>query len=672
MFGDEELIKLHRDRSIQVANIILCCFGIIFIRLWYLQIFKGELYEQFSNQNRLRKEFIQAPRGMMFDRNDTLLVDNIPRFDAILTRQYLKDRDKTIKRLSEILEMDVETINKTIKKYSTQAKYRPIIIKKNISHEEVAKIETENESLPGISVNTFISREYIDKEVGAHVLGYISEISQQQLPKYRKRDDIDYRLGDFIGQFGIEQRMDRQLRGVNGFEYVEVDALGRKKRNTGLFKEIEDQPEKQGHNLKLTIDRDMQKAAYEAMKGSSGSLVALDVNTGEILTMVSTPAFDPSQFSRGISSDYWNSLINNTEKPLRARSIQNHFPPGSTFKPFTAIAALEEGVINKSTKLRCHGAFRFGRRTYRSWKSYGTEKVDVSDALMQSCNIFFYKVAADPKFDIDMLAKYSQMFGFGKKTGVNLPREVSGLIPTKEWKLKTKGREWQKGETLSCSIGQSYVLVSTLQLANAYAAIATRGKLYKPYIVKEVFDQQNNLVFSNQPKLLNDIQLKDETWDLVQSGLYKVVNSPRGTAWWRRGAGNQMAGKTGTSQVIRAQSAEQLYAKCSEKEYKYRHHGVFVAFAPYDNPKIAVAALVEHGCGGSSAAAPVVEKVVNSYMKKYLPDLQEEYAQKEKSEYSRYIKARRRAEEERKQRELEEAEANTTEVIESDSGAGDQ
>jgi penicillin-binding protein 2 len=657
MFGDEELIKIHRDRGVQVANIILFCFGVIFVRLWYLQIYKGEIYENFSNQNRLRKEVIPAPRGMIFDRNEELLVDNRPRFDAILTRQFLQDKKETLGRLAKILSMEVDEVKRIIKKYSSQAKYRPIIIKKNISHTEVAKIETENESLPGVSVNTFISREYIDQEVGAHVLGYISEISQTQLPKYKKRDDIDYRLGDFIGQFGIEEIMDKQIRGDNGFEYVEVDALGRKKKNTGLFMEINDRPEKQGNNLRLTIDREMQKVAYKALEGKSGSVVAIDVNTGEILTMISTPSFQPSQFSRGLTTEYWNSLIGNEEKPLRDRSIQNHFPPGSTFKAFTAIAGLEKGIIERKSQLRCHGSFKFGRRVYRSWKRYGTEKVTVEDALRQSCNIFFYKVAAE--LDIDDLAKYADMFGLGKRTGIALPREVSGLIPTKEWKQNTKGEVWQQGETLSCAIGQSYVLVSTLQLANAYAAIATKGKLYKPYIVKEVFDQQNNIIASSQPELLNEIKLKEETWDLVRSGLYKVVNDPKGTAWWRRGKGNQMAGKTGTSQVVKAQSTESLYAKCAEKDYKNRHHGVFVAFAPFDKPKIAVAALVEHGCK-SSAAAQVVEKVVHTYMKKYLPEDQKKYEEMEKKQYTRYIK--KRALKLKKQKAAQEAEEDEEQV----------
>lgn len=640
MFGDEELINLHKSRGTQVANIIVFCFFIVLFRLWYLQIYKGELYHKFSIQNRLRKEVIRSPRGMIYSRNNQLLVDNIPRLDAVVTRQFLHDKENTLKRLSEILDMDVNSIEKILKKHSTEAKYRPIVIKKNLNNEEVAKIETENASLPGVSVETFISREYVDKEIGAHALGYISEISQTKLPLFRRRDKLDYMLGDFIGQFGIEEKQDRVLRGENGYEYVEVDALGRKKKyiNTdNLFKGIENEDPKPGRNLRLSLDRDMQKVAYEALGENSGSVVAIDVNTGELLTMVSTPAFDPSQFSRGLTEKYWNSLRDNPAKPMGDRSIQNHFSPGSTFKTFTAITALEEGIIDENSRIRCHGSFKFGRRTYRSWKRYGSEKVDITDALRYSCNIFFYKVATE--MNIDVLAKYAKMFGLGKKTGINLAREVSGLIPTEDWKMKKNGVPWQQGETLSCSIGQSYVLVSTLQLANAYAAIATKGKLYKPFIVKEVLDNQGNILKKTQPELMSEIHLKDSTWDLVRKGLYKVANSPNGTAWWRRGYGNQMAGKTGTSQVIKAQSEEELYAKCEEKDYENRHHGLFVAFAPFDDPKIAVAAFVEHGCS-SSAASPIVEKVINKYMKKYLPKKYEENVKKEKAQFAEYIRQR--------------------------------
>lgn len=644
MFGDKELINIHKERSIQIGNIIIICFSVIVVRLGYLQIYKGKLYQKFSQQNRLRKEIVRAPRGMIFDRNDNILVDNTPRFDVMLTKQFLSDRENTVTSLAKILDMSEDSINSIIKKNSYQEKYIPIIIKKNISQREVAIIETENEKLPGISVNTFISRDYLDKEVGAHALGYISEISQTQLPKYKKRDDIDYKLGDFIGQFGIEEQVDKTIRGENGFEYVEVDALGRKKKyinEDDLFEGISNQSPQPGRNIKLTVDRDLQNIAYEALKGKSGSLTAIDINTGEVLAMISTPAFDPSQFSRGLTQKYWSSLVNNEENPLRDRNIQEHFSPGSTFKPFTAIAALEEGIINKNTKMQCHGVMRFNGRAYRSWKRGNEMQVDIVDSLKNSCNIFYYKIATE--LDIDSLAKYAKMFGFGKRTGVKLPREVSGLVPTREWKLKRNGTKWQDGETLSCAIGQSYVLTSTMQLANAYATIASKGKRYRPFIVKEIMDQNLNTIKVTEPVLLDEVKLKPSTWDLVQEGLYKVANSPGGTAFWKRGLGNQMAGKTGTSQVVTAKSSDDLYSKCSERPYKYRHHGVFVAYAPFDNPQIAVAALVEHGCGGSSAAAPIVEKVISKYMEKYQPELKEQNTLKEKTQIRQYIAKTRRA-----------------------------
>lgn len=307
----------------------------------------------------------------MFSRDDQLLVDNVPRFDAILTPQFLQDKDQTVERLTKILGLEPDAIPKILKKNSNQATYRPIVIKKNITFEEVSQIETQNFDLPGVSVDTFISREYRDKEVGAHLLGYISEISQTQLPKLRERDSIDYRLGDFIGQFGIEEQLDKFLRGTNGHEFVEVDARGRRKRyiNTdNLFKGIEDEKPISGMNVKLTIDRDMQLAGFNALEGKIGGVVSIDIDSGEVLAMVSRPSFDPSQFSRGITSEYWRSLITNKENPLRDRNIQEHFSPGSTFKAITGIAAFEEGVIDENTEVFCNGSYRLGRKVYHCWK----------------------------------------------------------------------------------------------------------------------------------------------------------------------------------------------------------------------------------------------------------------------------------------------------------------
>lgn len=642
MFGEEELVKIHKERATLISYIITAAFGLVLARLWYLQVYKGETLHNYSIQNRLRKEVVWAPRGLIYSRDDQLLVDNIPRFDAILTPQFLLDKEETLAKLAKILQTDVASIEAIIKKNSNQARYRPFIIKKNISFGELAQIETQNADLPGISVDTFISREYRDKEIGAHLLGYISEISQVQLPKLRERDKTEYRLGDFIGQFGIEEQLDKYLRGENGHEFVEVDARGRRKRyiNTdNLFKGIEDEKPLSGMNVKLTIDRDMQIAAYKALEGKVGGVIAVDIDSGEVLTMVSRPSFDPSQFSRGLTPEYWRSLVGNKEHPLRDRNIQEHFSPGSTFKALTAIAAFEQGEIDEHTEIHCNGTFRLGRKVYHCWKRGGHGSVNLIKAIRESCNVYFQKTAN--RMDIDDIAKYAKAFGLGSRTGISLPREVSGLIPTKEWKKKRYGQEWQPGETLSIAIGQSFVLASTIQMAISYAAIANGGKIYRPFVVKDIYDSEGELVKTFTPELLSEVQMKNpKTLKFVREGLFQVVNNPKGTAFYRRGQGILMAGKTGTSQVKSA-SADKIYQRCENMDYESRHHGLFVGFAPYDNPKIAAAVIVEHGCHGSSAATPVAEAVITQYMKKYQPEMYLKNLDKDKEIKDSWIRSLR-------------------------------
>jgi penicillin-binding protein 2 len=630
MIGEEEIVRSHEARSNFLTMFVLAVFGILLARLWYLQVFRGELFLQYSLENRLREEIVRSPRGMIFSRNNDLLVDNKPRFDAVLTPQYLLNHEQTLTKLANILDMSMDSIKKIISKNSFQAKYRPIIIKKNISIEEISKIETDNDDLPGISVETFISREYTDSEIGAHLLGFISEISQDQLPDYRQRDGYNYRLGDFIGQFGLEQRFDRLLRGVNGLEYVEVDALGRKKKyiNTdNLFKGIEDVPYTPGRNVKLTIDREMQLTAHEFLKDKAGSLVAMDVQTGEMLAMVSTPGFRPSEFSRGVSSEYWNELNTNPRRPLRDRSIQDHYSPGSTFKVFTAITALAKKTITEHTEVSCNGGLKFGNKVYHCWKKYGHGSVSLIKAIRESCNVYFQKAAMN--LNIDDIAKYSMMFGLGTKTGIDLPREIAGLIPTEEWKVQRNGKPWQKGETLSCAIGQSYVLTTPLQLAVAYGAIANGGNVLRPQIILEVSETNGKITKTLRPEIVKKADVSPEILSKIRKGLFEVTHNPKGTAYWFRGKGTMIAGKTGTSQV-RGAKASEVYKKCEDMPYDHRHHGVFAAFLPYENPKIAIAALVEHGCHGSTAAAPVVNKVAEIYMQKYQPELYAQYLEMEK------------------------------------------
>lgn len=621
MFGENEIVKSHKNRSEIIGNIILICFSIILARLWYLQIYKGKEFYKYSLENRLRREPQKAPRGMIYSRNNQMLVRNLPRFDAVIIPQYLKNKNETVKKISKILNVPNSKIQKLIRKSYGKARYQAITIKKNISRKEVAIIETEGAKMPGVVVETFISREYKDKEIGGHLFGYISEINKKQLPKFKKRDKYDYQLGDFIGQFGLEEKFDLDLRGEDGHAFIEVDARGRRRRflnENNIFKGIENKPALAGNNIRLTIDRDLQLAAFKALEGKVGGAVAIDVETGEVLAMVSRPSFNPSMFSRGLTSEYWSSLVNNENNPLRDRNIQEHYSPGSTFKTFTAIAALEEGIVDEKTEVHCPGYMVFGRRRFHCWKKHGHGKVRLKKALRESCDVYFYKIAT--KMDIDVLAKYAKAFGFGVKTGINLTREIPGLMPTKEWKKKQTGEVWQQGETLSCVIGQSFVLSTPLQLALAYSAIANGGTLFRPKLIKEVFDNDGKIISTGKIVEHSKITIKKKNMALIKEALYEVVNKRKGTAWWHRGRGLNMAGKTGTSQVIRARS-DDVYNKCEELEYKYRHHGLFVSYAPADNPKIAIGVVVEHGCHGSSAAAPVAKAVTTAYMKKYLPEV---------------------------------------------------
>ncbi len=636
MFGQDNLVKTHKARVEIIGNITLIAFAVILARLWFLQIYKGEMLYRFSLENRLRKDIVNAPRGMIFSRQNKMLVHNIPRFDAIIIPQYLKDKQSSIKYLSKILNKSEKSIIKLLKKRKgRQAKYVPVEIKKNISRQEVALIESSHSKMPGVSVRTFISREYIDKEVGGHLFGYIAPITKDQLPKYKKRDNRNYRENDFIGQAGIEEHYDLRLRGEDGHEFMEVDASGAMKRHISsneIFTGIENKNAIPGKNLRLTIDKQLQKIAYDSLEDKVGSVVALDINSGEILAMVSRPSYDPTEFSKGISAEYWNSIITNEHNPLRNRAIQEHYPPGSTFKTITAIAALEEGIIDEETTITCTGKFRLGRRTFHCWKRYGHGVVDIHKAIKESCDVFFYKIAT--KLDIDVLAKYAKVFGFGRKNDISLPEEITGLIPTKEWKLKKNGEPWQKGETLSCVIGQSYVLVTTLQMATAYATIANGKVRYKPQLIREIFNNNGKIIKKFNPEVVKEIEISDKTLKLVREGLFKVVNEKKGTAWWYRGLGIRMSGKTGTSQVVRMTS-EQLFSKCEDVEYKYRNHGLFVGYAPRDNPKIVVATIIEHGCHGSSTA-PIVRNVITDYMSRYHPELYKKYYKEDWDKLKKY------------------------------------
>ncbi len=627
--GQEEQIREFQDRFKYVYVAVLIGFGFLLSRLVFLQILNGEKMRHYSEENRIKRVKIAAPRGMIFDRNRKILIDNHPAFDLEIIPQYLresKQTDPVVAQLAKLVNMPKEEIHAILKKHRQQPAFMPVKIKTDLTRDEVAAIESWKISMPGVQVSEEIKRTNVHAEIASHLLGYIGEVNSHELPTLNKNGE-SYKLGDSIGKFGLEQRMEHILRGVNGERLVEVDALGRTKlgKSKGRFLEGElEKPAIPGKNLILTIDQDLQEAATKAFGEQIGSLVAIDPRNGEILAMISRPSFDPTEFARGISHSLWKKIITNENRPLRDRTLQDHYPPGSTFKVVTAIAALEEGLIDENTTFHCSGSMRFGNRPYHCHKRQGHGEVNVVSAITQSCDIFFWRVIQKFK-TIDDLAKWAVHLGLGSKTGINLAREVPGLIPTEAWKQKRFNQPWHPGDSLPVAIGQGYVLTTTLQLANLYASIANGGTQYRPYLVKEIESNDGQVLQAFKPDVVDQTRLQQRSYDLVKKGLWGVVNSPNGTTYSKRLPGMDFVGKTGTAQVIRL-SADRIYGKCQNMRFRDRHHGLFAGYAPVNDPKIAVAVIVEHGCSGSGAAAPIAREVVKTYLEKYYPDLYGEKA----------------------------------------------
>lgn len=619
--GQEEQIREFQERFKFVYAVLFLCMCLLSSRLVYLQILKGGQMRQYSEENRLRKIKIAAPRGMIFDRNNTLLIDNRLDFDLQIIPQYLKESrqgPQVIARLAKILKMRPEKIFHQLERAKLQPSFTPVKIKTNLTRDEVAQVEIWKMDMPGVEIKEEIKRTHIFKDIAAHLLGYIGEVNSSEVatahPLFSK-----YRLGDNIGRFGLEQRMESVLRGVDGEEIKEVDALGRaklEKKNGRILRHIQSRPPVPGKNLVLTIDQDLQQVATEAFGDRTGALVAIDPRNGAILAMLSRPSFDPTSFSRGIPKAIWNQLLNDESHPLRDKTIQDHYSPGSTFKVITAIAALEEGVIDENTTFHCSREMKIGNRLFHCTSHHG--EVNLVRAITQSCNIFFYR-AAMRLSSVDDLSKWASLFGLGKKSQINLAGEVQGLIPTVGWKQKKLGQAWNPGETAAVAIGQSFVLVTTLQLANLYAALGNGGTLFRPYIVKQIDSAGGGSLEVTQPEVLKTITLQPKTSQLIKQGLWNVMNTPSGTGYSQRLPDANLAGKTGTSQVIRF-TAEKLFQKCESKRFKDRHHATFVGFAPVDNPTIAIAVIGEHLCHGSTGAAPVARAVIKKYLEKYFPE----------------------------------------------------
>ena len=590
-------------KQLKIAMIfVLIVFGILILRLWFLQIVNGSAYRAKSEHNRIRLHDIAPFRGMILDRKGRVLVDNRPSYDLYVIPEEVQDRPQLLKRLSIFGDLDSEHAGRILDKAAHGYPFKPVCLKRGISRDELAKIETHRFDLPGVMIKVRPERYYFYEGLGSHVLGYLGEISEDQLRGGQFRDN---KSGDLIGKTGVERKWQGLLNGVRGGEQVEVDAAGRR------IEVISRRAPVSGANICLTIDKDLQTLAEKSLLGKHGAIVAMDPSNGEVLALASSPSYNSNLFIKGIDQETWQNIVSSKDFPLQNRALTGQYPPGSVFKIVVALAGLEEGVIIPEEEIFCNGSFTLGKQRYRCWKKYGHGKVNLHRALVESCDVYFYNVGK--RLGVDKIAEYARRLGLGKRTGINLDHEKSGLIPTREWKLRRWGVPWQGGETISTSIGQSFVLTTPIQIATLISAVFNEGRIFTPQVTKWVRKTGEKSLFEFSPQSVRKAGIRQEYLDLVKNALIGVVNQPHGTGSKARIKDITVAGKTGTAQVVSLKK-EKESKHGSEIPWKFRDHAWFVAVAPADAPKIAVAVLIEHGGHGGSAAAPIAKGLIKAYL----------------------------------------------------------
>ncbi|MDJ0784334.1 MAG: penicillin-binding protein 2 [Desulfosarcinaceae bacterium] len=599
-----------KPRLMGVMVVISAAFVVLIVRLLYLQVIEGAEYQRLSAINSIRLQSVDAPRGLIYDRNGRLLVDNRPAFDLSIIPKDAKPVGQTLTMLSRHTRIPLVELEGQLAKYRGRASYKPVPLKSDIGRDLLAAVEVHRFELPGIRVDVRPRRNYLVERSATHALGYLGEISEDELAS-----DVceDCRGGDYVGKTGLERALEGHMRGKRGGRQVEVNAAGQVVR---VLKTVDALP---GKNIFLTIDAELQAVAEAQLVGKAGAVVAVDPTNGEILCMASSPTFDQNIFITGVSREAWQQLSSDPYRPFENKAVQAEYPPASTYKIITAIAGLEEGVIDENTTYDCPGHLRFGNRTFRCWRRAGHGTVDVNKALAESCDVFFYHVGTE--LGIDRLAWYAKACGLGSPTGVGLYPEGRGLVPTAAWKKKRVGVSWQRGETLSVAIGQGYNLTTPIQLAMLTAAVANGGDRLQPSLVKSIKTAEGHLVTQAQRKLVGHLPVNPTNLDLVKHGLWTVVNHTKGTAYKARIEGLEMCGKTGTAQVIGRKPGVNISEEDLAQHLK--PHAWFVGYAPAIDPKIAVAVIVENGEHGSSAAAPVVSAVIRHYLLGPVPEVEE-------------------------------------------------
>lgn len=590
----KELAEFQR-RLIIIKIGVLLMIGFLILRLWQMQVRDGPYYRNMSQDNQTRSVVLRSARGLIYDRNGEILANNIPSFNLYVELKDIKDRQVLIRKLVDLLKLDKAELTE---KLNAKRAFTRVKLKGGLSLRGAAIIESHRLDLPGIVIQPEYQRNNPLGSYAAHVVGYVGEVSLEQLAQEKFQD---LKPGSIVGQYGVESTYDDILRGSAGRKIVEVDALGHEKRMISV-----DRPQA-GNDIYLTIDFRLQKLAEDLLGDEAGAIVALDPNNGEILALASRPSFDPNALSRGLTSREWLNILRDNHHPLTNRATQGLYPPGSTFKIIMAAAVLETNTLNFTDKIRCLGGFKFGRRTYRDWKVGGHGAVNMRKAIVQSCDVYFYKVGN--RLGIERISSYAKKFGLGEKTGIDLPSEQAGLVPSSEWKWKVQKEPWYPGETISVSIGQGYVTVTPIQMTKVIAAIANGGVLPRPHLVNSVRYRETGAVEKLENPIGVPLDIQPDRLQKIQNALIAVVKE--GTARRAESGLVSIAGKTGTSQVISIKPGQKK--EITKKEFQ--DHAWFVSYAPASSPRIAVAVLVEHMGHGGSAAAPLAKKLIEAFIK---------------------------------------------------------
>jgi penicillin-binding protein 2 len=580
--------------------IVLLSIGIVFIRFFYLQVIQHQTLLKNSEKNRIRTTALAPARGFIYDRNGQLLVDNLPTYRLEAIPEKVENFNKKLLKLKPILNLSSAEIDDILKQVKINHPFKPVSIKAKLTEKQLASFIVQKHHFIGFEAQPYLIRHYKHTNILAHVVGYVGRINDEDMMVL---DEINYQGTDYTGKSGLEKYHEKTLHGKPGSLIVETNAQGK------VLKTIEQIPSTSGQDITLTIDIDLQKAAYDALGDLTGSVIAIDPSNGEILAMVSKPGFDPNDFVNGISHVKYATLINSDQRPLFNRSIKGRYEPGSTIKPYMALAGLYNNVIDLDYKMFSKGFFQLKNqeRKYHDWKKGGHGWVGIEQSLAQSVNTFYYILALN--LGIDKIHDFLQPFKFGELTHVELPGEKQGLLPSRQWKKANKGTIWFPGETVITGIGQGFLVSTPIQLATSLTMLVNKGLYFKPHLVKRT----NIEAIQTLPQVL------PRHWEIVHKGMIGVVNGSKGTARSIISKDYLIAGKSGTSQVY-GKKEEDVYTKNTEIPKHLRNHALFIAFAPATDPKITVVVVAEHGSSGSKTAAPIARAVIEKYMKDIYPN----------------------------------------------------